>query len=204
MEVRFLARVRNWKPVAKKEKPVAEEVEDVPVADDTLEVLAVAVDLPVEGDAGPIAAKRSIGPKEPIPFKWKIVGMADRYILTLFKSVEREDADAQLDRLTKEGYYTDLRITDINEKIEQPVQKETKKAKAAKKELAEKPEKTDRTVKSAKGAREEKSVVRLVRAKLAVKSGKSSKSDKPAAKAPKSAKKKSSGGKTAKTDSRRR
>jgi len=128
--------------VAKKEKIETEEVEET-LPDDVVDVLPALVDplvepgLPVAGVVGPVGpGKRNIGPKEPIPFKWKILANSGRYVLTLFKSVEREDADAQLERLQKDSYYTDLRVVDINEKIEQPVNKESRKA-AAKAEKIE-------------------------------------------------------------------
>jgi len=194
--------------VAKKEKPVVEEVEDAPVADEAMESNPVAVDLPVEAEAGPVVAKRSIGPKEPIPFKWKILGTADRYVLTLFKSVEREDAEAQLERLAKEGYYTSLRIADISEKIEQPVQKEAKKPKAAKKEPTEKAAKPERLPKPQKTSREEKASQKD-RAGKSSKAGKTAakpakRAEKPTSKSQKSSKKKSGAGKSSKGDSKRR
>ncbi|MBI1826960.1 MAG: hypothetical protein HY287_08370 [Planctomycetes bacterium] len=195
--------------MSKKEKPVVEELGEVPIPDDVLEVIPVVGDLPMEPDGGPAAAKRSIGPKEPIPFKWKIVGTADRYVLTLFKSVEREDADAQLERLSKEGYYTGLRVTDIHEKIEQPVQKEAKKSKPAKNEPAEKSSKATRHGKTSKPARrDEKSAnkdrtVRITASKSSIR--KSSKAaEKSVVKTAKSSKKKSAGGKPSKAVAKRR
>lgn len=75
-------------------------------------------------EIGPVAAvvavKRSAGPKEPVPFEWKIVGESDGAIITLFKSVEREDADAQLERLQRDGYYQKIRILGAREVIKQP------------------------------------------------------------------------------------
>lgn len=137
----------------KKEKPVVAEVEDVLPNDDVVDVLPILPDAPVaEPGAIPVGGKR-IGVKEPIPFKWKIIGSSGRYILTLFKSVEREDADAQIERLQKDSYYTDLRVVDINEKIEQPVVKEPKRTKPDK--LA-KPEKMPGPAKQSKGAFAEK------------------------------------------------
>jgi hypothetical protein len=68
----------------------------------------------------PVPGKRQLGVKEPIVFKWKILGESEGVILTLFKGVEREEVDAQLDRLQKEGYYKNLRAVDINEKVVQP------------------------------------------------------------------------------------
>ena len=51
---------------------------------------------------------------------WKLVGGASGYLVTLFKSAEREDVEAQFQRLTREGYYKDLQILDINAVIKQP------------------------------------------------------------------------------------
>lgn len=81
----------------------------------------------------PRPGKRPLGTKEPIVFKWKIVGQSGNVVLTLFKAVEREEIEAQLERLTKDGYYTNLRILDNNERVEQPKlsKAEAKKAAAA-------------------------------------------------------------------------
>ena len=101
-----------------------EEIEDIPVADDPLlDVAAELVELPAAPVVapGPVAAKRALGVKEPIIFKWKLIGTSHHMTLTLFKSVEREEAEAQLDRLQKEGYYTDLKILEAEAKVEQPL-----------------------------------------------------------------------------------
>jgi len=110
-----------------------EEIEDVPVVDDALlDPAAELVELPVAlaaPAAGPIAGKRALGVKEPIIFKWKLVGTSHNATLTLFKAVEREDVDAQFDRTLREGYYTDLKILEADAKVDQPAQpKGTKKA----------------------------------------------------------------------------
>jgi hypothetical protein len=109
-----------------------EEIDDVPVVDDTLlDSAADLVELPAvlaAPAAGPAAGKRALGVKEPIIFKWKLIGTSHNMTLTLFKSVEREDADAQFERTQREGYYTDLKILDADAKVEQPAQpKGTKK-----------------------------------------------------------------------------
>lgn len=70
------------------------------------------------GDAAPI--KKTLGAKEVIPFAWKVIGLSGEMILTLFKSVERVDADTQLDRLDKDGTYKDLRVVPIHHRIVQP------------------------------------------------------------------------------------
>lgn len=109
-----------------------EEIEDVPIVDDVLlDTAAELVELPAAAPAvhGPVAGKRALGVKEPIIFKWKLVGKSNNMTLTLFKAVEREDVDAQFERTQREGYYTDLKIIEADEKVEQPVQsKGTKKA----------------------------------------------------------------------------
>ena len=102
-----------------------EEIEDVPVADDPLlDVVAELVELPaapVVAVVGPVPGKRALGVKEPIIFKWKLIGTSHNMALTLFKSVEREEAEAQLDRLQKDGYYTELKILEAEAKVEQPL-----------------------------------------------------------------------------------
>jgi len=110
-----------------------EEIDDVPVADDALlDTAAELVELPVVLAApavhGPVAGKRALGVKEPIIFKWKLIGTSHNATLTLFKSVEREDVDAQFERTQREGYYTDLKILEAEAKVDQPAQpKGTKK-----------------------------------------------------------------------------
>ena len=103
-----------------------EEIEDIPVVDDALlDTAAELVELPVTlatPAAGPVAGKRALGVKEPIIFKWKLIGTSHNATLTLFKAVEREDVDAQFERTLREGYYTDLKILDADEKVVQPVQ----------------------------------------------------------------------------------
>lgn len=80
------------------------------------------------GEGTAVATKRPLGVKEVIPLKWKVVGESSGLVLTLFKSVEREDSDAQLERLTKDGFYTNLRILDVAEKITQTIKPEPAKA----------------------------------------------------------------------------
>lgn len=82
-------------------------------------------DAVAEGPA--VATKRPLGVKEVIPLKWKVVGESGGLVLTLFKSVELEDSEAQLERLTKDGFYTNLRLLDVAEKITQPPQPEVAK-----------------------------------------------------------------------------
>ncbi len=114
--------------MAKNANQNLEEVDEVPpIADVPIDV-PVPVLAAVLGavPAGP-SARRSLGVKEPIIFKWKIIGLSEGMFLTLFKSVEREEVDSQLERLQKEGYYRDLRILEANEKVEQPPMKNRKK-----------------------------------------------------------------------------
>ena len=101
-----------------------EEVEDLPPVDDALlDPAAELVELPVAAPVvGPVPGKRALGTKEPIIFKWKLIGTSNNMTLTLFKSVEREDVEAQFERTQKEGYYTDLKILDVDAKVDHPVQ----------------------------------------------------------------------------------
>ncbi len=68
----------------------------------------------------PAQGRRAPGTKEPIQFLWKLVGHSAGFALTLFKAVEREEVEAQLARIHREGYYTDLKVLDINAKVIQP------------------------------------------------------------------------------------
>ena len=103
------------------EKADPENLPDLPdVEEPLLEVAHVDVAIVAALPAVAVAGKKSLGAKEPINFKWKLVGLSQGVALTLFKSVEREEIDAQLERLQKDGYYTELRILDINEKVLQP------------------------------------------------------------------------------------
>ncbi len=96
------------------------------------EVLAVtpSVGVPASAPGGPVPGRKSMGVKEPIIFMWKIVGRSGHMNVTLFKSVEREEAETQIERLTRDGYYTNLQILEASAKVEQPPQpREVKKAK---------------------------------------------------------------------------
>ncbi len=103
--------------------PVETEVEE-PVAGAEAEELPPetpdAPEAPESPDAAPGGVRKPLGTKEVIPFKWKLVGRGGDLIVTLFKSVEQEDAQAQFERLGREGYYTNLQILDVNAKVEQP------------------------------------------------------------------------------------
>lgn len=63
--------------------------------------------------------KRPLGAKEIIPFEWKLLAKSGGLVLTLFKAIEREDVEAQLERVRREGYYTNLRIAGADEKVKQ-------------------------------------------------------------------------------------
>ena len=59
------------------------------------------------------------GAKEVPAFKWKLMGRSGDMFLTLFKAVEREEVEAQLERLGKDSYYRDLRILDADTVVPQ-------------------------------------------------------------------------------------
>lgn len=122
---------------------------EVEVVDDA--AVEPGVGVPASAPGGPVPGRKSLGVKEPIVFKWKVVGRSDHMNVTLFKSVEREEAEAQLERLTRDGYYTHLSIMEASAKVDQPPQpKESKKSKAREKEKERQKEKE----KSAKAAAE--------------------------------------------------
>lgn len=64
--------------------------------------------------------RKQLGAKEPIIFKWKLLGSSAGMVLTLFKATEREDIEAQFARIRRDGYYKDLCIVDIDAKVVQP------------------------------------------------------------------------------------
>ncbi len=85
---------------------------------------------PKEGTGSSTAtapARRPLGAKEIIPFAWKLVGTCQNTVLTLFKTVDRVEAEGQLARVQDDCYYTDLRVLENDTKVVQP-----KGAKAAK------------------------------------------------------------------------
>ena len=99
------------------------------VVDEVL-VIPPIVGVPASAPGGPVPGRKSLGVKEPIVFMWKIVGRSGHMNVTLFKSVEREEVETQIERLTRDGYYTHLQILEATAKVEQPPQpKEVKKAK---------------------------------------------------------------------------
>lgn len=113
-------------PATEVEEPVVpEEAEETPEL-----VVAEGTEVP---EAPPGVARKAMGTKEIIPFAWKLIGRSGDLMVTLFKAVERDDVQAQFDRLTAEGYYRDLQIVDVNFKIDQPkqIKAATPKTKAA-------------------------------------------------------------------------
>ena len=100
-----------------------EEPEDLPAPEEAVGAvpeLAEPLEIPVAAAPASPPGRRAPGTKEVIPFRWKLVGESCGVVLTLFKSIEREDTEAQCDRVRSEGYYTSLRIMDVNEKVAQP------------------------------------------------------------------------------------
>lgn len=104
--------------------------------------------------------KRPLGTKEVIPFEWKLIGVSKDTALILFKAVDRADVEAQYERVKREGYYTDLRIVDINEKVKQPkppkpvkgtARRRARKTAGAAKKPASRAAKRKRTVKATAG-----------------------------------------------------
>lgn len=119
-------------------------------------------------------ARKGPGTKEVIPFSWRLVGESDGFILTLFKSVDRDEAEAQLKRARADGYYVNLRVVDINEKIRQPA---SAKAAVGAKTTA----KSGKPKTTAKVAKAKKAPTKAVtKAAASSKSAKSVKSAKPA------------------------
>ena len=57
--------------------------------------------------------------KEVPACKWRLMGRSGDMVLTLFKAVEREEVEAQLERLGKDSYYRDLRILDADTVVPQ-------------------------------------------------------------------------------------
>lgn len=111
-------------------EPADVEVETEVEVEEEVETPIVA-EPDVEGPVAPVPGRKSLGVKEVIPFKWKVIGRSGDAVLTLFKSVEREDTDAQFERAQREGYYTDLQVVEADFKIVQPV-KPAEKAPARK------------------------------------------------------------------------
>lgn len=105
--------------MAPSKKTASTEPEEAALPEEKEEPTPELADIPEIEAVAAAPGKKSLGVKEVIPFRWKLLGAADGLTLTLFKSVEREDSDAQLERLQKEGYYKDLRIVEADAKVEQ-------------------------------------------------------------------------------------
>lgn len=88
---------------------------------------AAGSDASPQKPAGQTSERRPPGAKEVIPFEWKLIGEANGLALTLFKAIEREDVEAQQERVSREGYYRNLRILGNTEKVKQPVSATPKK-----------------------------------------------------------------------------
>jgi len=95
-----LFRSENEHEVTSGEKP--EEVSAVP---------------PAEEAAAP---KRGPGTKEVVPLAWKLVGISDGMPVTLLKCIDRAEAEAQLERLQSERYYSELAIYEIDAEVPVP------------------------------------------------------------------------------------
>lgn len=119
-------------------------------------------------------ARKGPGTKDVIPFSWRLIGESDGFILTLFKSADRDEAEAQLKRARADGYYVNLRVVDINEKIRQPA---SAKAAAGAKTTAKsgKPKTTAKVVKAKKAPTKA-----VTKSAASLKSAKPVKSAKPA------------------------
>jgi hypothetical protein len=132
---------------------VEAEVVDPDLADADLPIDDVA-EAPVAAVAAPV--RKSIGMKEVPPFLWKLVGTSGDLRVTLFKNAEREEVDAQLERLTREGYYRDLEILAIDAPVEQHKPAAAARARNPEAEKAAAPAKGKSGGKKAPAPREEK------------------------------------------------
>ena len=133
--------------MTKSQKKDVEETEVVETVAEEVEETVVAAPAP----AAPVGRK-PLGTKEPIIFNWKIVGHSQGVAVTLFKSTEREDSDAQLERLIRDGYYSHLEIMDANAKVIQPAPpKEVRRPAKTRDDAAKSPSRTG-SKKSAKSS----------------------------------------------------
>ncbi|HNQ22057.1 MAG TPA: hypothetical protein PKK06_03085 [Phycisphaerae bacterium] len=89
------------------ELPDVVDAEAIPADFEATEVTAP---VPVEPSA---PSKRSVGPKEAPPFTWKLVGESSGLVVTLFKATDRAEVEGQLERVRKDGYYTNLQVVPI-------------------------------------------------------------------------------------------
>jgi hypothetical protein len=125
--------VTPTKPISKDEPAEIPEPADAET-DEVTESTKGSLDSP-NGNTSPTPApspKKPIGTKEVPAFAWKLVGLSSGVRVTLFKAVEHADVEAQLGRLTRDGYYTELEILDIDAKVTQPKSAAPKKSSARK------------------------------------------------------------------------
>jgi len=94
--------------------------------------------------------RKPLGVKEVPPFAWKLLGSSAGAVVTLFKSAVREEVEAQQDRVLRDGYYSDLKVVDIDFKVVQPrtpKKKKTAAARAKKAKTSAKPAPKPKTTK---------------------------------------------------------
>ncbi len=73
------------------------------------------------GATGAAPPRRKPGKAEPIPLKWKLVGIADGMIFTLLKAVEKPPVEAELARLLEgASRYEQMEIYPIDAKVPIP------------------------------------------------------------------------------------
>lgn len=96
------------------------------------------------------SSKRGPGAKEIVPLAWKLVGFSDGMPVTLLKCVERSEAEAQLERLQAERYYSGLAIYEIDAKVPVPAAAEKARQRAIDEAMSIVAERSERA-KAAKG-----------------------------------------------------
>ncbi len=103
-------------------KEVVSETPAEVTASEGGEAKSVAVETKPAAESAPAPAvpRKAPGTKEVIPFEWKLIGDAGGLVLTLFKAVERDEVEAQMERLQRDDYYKNLRILGNLEKVKQP------------------------------------------------------------------------------------
>jgi type IV secretory pathway VirB10-like protein len=73
-----------------------------------------------KGSETPVAPRRRATKAEPIPLKWKVVGISGGFALTLLKTAEKSLAEGEMARLQQEGRYHKLGVYPIDAKISTP------------------------------------------------------------------------------------
>ncbi len=143
-------------------KTASPENDAKPVAEGGTEGVAVASATPETtpgSDAlGGGIKKSPLGAKEIPPFEWKLLGTVNYATLTLFKSVERADSEAQMERVLRDGYYKDLKIVGVNDKVVQPKLPAAMRKKAAAKEKKATSAAAKSSKKSKKAARQSSTI----------------------------------------------